>query len=123
MRLRRRYRLAELSSDRRVGAQSRRQLRDEQRHWLRLQWRLIVMAGAFASVVAAAIHAFAWKPVAPYVVGAVLTSAGWWIYTLMLETGGSQPLPMLRALATRMDALIADGEGAQDFAVLGRSEQ
>ena len=42
---------------------------------------------------------------------------------LMLETADGQPVPMLRALATRMDALIADGEGGKDFAVLGRSER
>jgi hypothetical protein len=29
-------------------------------------------------------------------------------------------VPLLRALATRMDELIADGEGGKDFAVLGR---
>lgn len=42
---------------------------------------------------------------------------------LMLETADEQPVPMLRALATRMDDLIADGEGGKDFAVLGRTEQ
>ncbi len=42
---------------------------------------------------------------------------------LMLETAEAQPVPMLRALASRMDALIADGVGAQDFAVLGRLEK
>ncbi len=41
---------------------------------------------------------------------------------LMLETAGNQPVPMLRALAARMDVLIGDGEGARDFAVLGRAE-
>jgi len=41
---------------------------------------------------------------------------------LMLETAGTQPTPMLSALAQRMDALIADGRGVDDFAVLGRRE-
>ena len=41
---------------------------------------------------------------------------------LMLETAGLQPVPLLRALAARMDGLIADGEGGKDFAVLGRRE-
>ena len=41
---------------------------------------------------------------------------------LMLETGDGYPMPLVRALAERMDALIADGDGAQDFAVLGRPE-
>lgn len=39
---------------------------------------------------------------------------------LMLETSGQQPVPLLRALASRMDQLIAEGEGGKDFAVLGR---
>lgn len=41
---------------------------------------------------------------------------------LMLETSGTQPVPMLQALAARMDALIAAGHGTDDFAVLGRHE-
>lgn len=41
---------------------------------------------------------------------------------LMLETAHGYPVPLLRALAGRMDDLIADGEGLQDFAVLGRHE-
>jgi 3-hydroxyisobutyrate dehydrogenase len=39
---------------------------------------------------------------------------------LMLETAASVPLSVLPGLAGRMDALIADGEGAKDLAVLGR---
>jgi 3-hydroxyisobutyrate dehydrogenase len=41
---------------------------------------------------------------------------------LMLETAGGQPVPVLHALATRMDELIRDGNGAHDFAVMGRRE-
>lgn len=41
---------------------------------------------------------------------------------LMLETAEGYPVSMLRALAQRMDVLIDDGEGARDFAVLGRVE-
>lgn len=41
---------------------------------------------------------------------------------LMIETSGQQPIPVLRALAARMDDLIHDGQGLQDFAVLGRVE-
>lgn len=39
---------------------------------------------------------------------------------LMLETAHDKPVPMLRALAARMDERIAAGEGQEDFAVLGR---
>ncbi|MCU0624477.1 MAG: NAD(P)-dependent oxidoreductase, partial [Gemmatimonadaceae bacterium] len=39
---------------------------------------------------------------------------------LMLETAGAEPLAVLPGLASRMDTLIAAGEGAQDLAVLGR---
>ena len=39
---------------------------------------------------------------------------------LMIETAGSQPLAALPAIAARMDALIAEGRGAEDYAVLGK---
>lgn len=37
---------------------------------------------------------------------------------LMLETTGAAPAPMLAALASRMDEVIADGHGRDDMAVL-----
>jgi 3-hydroxyisobutyrate dehydrogenase-like beta-hydroxyacid dehydrogenase len=39
---------------------------------------------------------------------------------LMLETAAPRPLAALPAIAERMDALIAEGHGAEDMAVLGR---
>lgn len=39
---------------------------------------------------------------------------------LMIETAGGRPLATLGAIAARMDALIAEGHGAADMAVLGR---
>lgn len=41
---------------------------------------------------------------------------------LMIDTSGDQNIPLLRALASRMDELIRDGDGDKDFAVLGRTE-
>ena len=38
---------------------------------------------------------------------------------LMLETAGAEPLATLPGIAARMDALIAEGHGADDLAVLG----
>jgi 3-hydroxyisobutyrate dehydrogenase-like beta-hydroxyacid dehydrogenase len=38
---------------------------------------------------------------------------------LMLETVGDVPLSVLPGIASRMDALIADGHGEQDLAILG----
>jgi 3-hydroxyisobutyrate dehydrogenase-like beta-hydroxyacid dehydrogenase len=38
---------------------------------------------------------------------------------LMLETAGTRPIAALAAIASRMDALIADGHGAEDLAVMG----
>jgi 3-hydroxyisobutyrate dehydrogenase-like beta-hydroxyacid dehydrogenase len=38
---------------------------------------------------------------------------------LMMETAGDLPLAVLPALAQRMDALIDEGHGAEDLAVLG----
>ncbi|MES2523653.1 MAG: NAD(P)-dependent oxidoreductase [Gemmatimonadota bacterium] len=39
---------------------------------------------------------------------------------LMLESAGGEPIPMLRALASRMDEVIAAGDAPHDVAVLGR---
>jgi len=39
---------------------------------------------------------------------------------LMLETAGGRPLAVLPGVAARMDALIAEGHGADDLAVVGR---
>jgi 3-hydroxyisobutyrate dehydrogenase len=39
---------------------------------------------------------------------------------LMLETAGSKPLSTLPGVAARMDALIAEGHGAEDLAVMGK---
>jgi 3-hydroxyisobutyrate dehydrogenase-like beta-hydroxyacid dehydrogenase len=38
---------------------------------------------------------------------------------LMLETASSHPLAVLPGIASRMDALIADGHGGDDLGVLG----
>jgi 3-hydroxyisobutyrate dehydrogenase len=39
---------------------------------------------------------------------------------LMLETAGSQPMAVLPGVAERMDALIAEGHGMDDLAVMGK---
>jgi 3-hydroxyisobutyrate dehydrogenase len=39
---------------------------------------------------------------------------------LMKETAGAQPLAALPSIAERMDELLAEGHGDEDFAVLGR---
>ncbi len=39
---------------------------------------------------------------------------------LMMETAGDLPLAVLPSLAARMDAVIAEGFGAADFAVIGK---
>jgi 3-hydroxyisobutyrate dehydrogenase-like beta-hydroxyacid dehydrogenase len=39
---------------------------------------------------------------------------------LMLETAGDKPLSSLPGIAARMDALIAEGRGAEDLAVMGK---
>jgi len=41
---------------------------------------------------------------------------------LMMETAGDAPLSALPAIAKRMDALIAEGLGNDDLAVMGRAE-
>lgn len=39
---------------------------------------------------------------------------------LMIDTAAANPLAMLPAIAARMDALIAEGHGADDLAVMGK---
>ena len=39
---------------------------------------------------------------------------------LMMETAGNLPLAVLPSLASRMDAVIAEGHGASDFAVIAK---
>ncbi len=39
---------------------------------------------------------------------------------LMLATAGTEPVPMLHALAGRMDTMLAAGEGAKDVSVLAK---
>ena len=88
VRLRDRHRRAQLASDRRAGAQSRREVRARQRRWLRRHLMPMVLVAALASMMAGFIHLFVWQPVAPYAIGALLASTAWWVYAMMLETGG-----------------------------------
>ncbi|MHB0947517.1 MAG: NAD(P)-dependent oxidoreductase [Gemmatimonadaceae bacterium] len=41
---------------------------------------------------------------------------------LMMETAGKRPLAVLPGLAARMDAVIAQGHGADDFTIIGRQD-
>lgn len=83
-----RHREFVLSSDRRVGAQSRRDLRKAQTRWAHVHWPLMAIAALTAVAFAVLALLFIPSRVAPYVVGALLASPAWWIYTLMLEVGG-----------------------------------
>jgi hypothetical protein len=42
---------------------------------------------------------------------------------LILEAAGGQPMPVLAALAARMDQVIASGLGEYDLAVLAKREE
>lgn len=59
-----------------------------QRRWLRRHWLAIMLVTVLAGLAAGFVHVFVWQPVAPYAIGALLASAAWWVYTMMLETGG-----------------------------------
>ncbi len=59
-----------------------------QRRWLRRGWRVIVLAAVLAVLLAGFVQVFVPKPVAPYAIGALIASTAWWVYVLMLETGG-----------------------------------
>lgn len=59
-----------------------------QRRWLRRPWLAIMLVTVLAGLAAGFVHVFVWQPVAPYAIGALLASAAWWVYAMMLETGG-----------------------------------
>jgi 3-hydroxyisobutyrate dehydrogenase-like beta-hydroxyacid dehydrogenase len=40
---------------------------------------------------------------------------------LMMETADARPLATLPGIAARMDALIAEGYGAKDLAIIGKA--
>lgn len=47
-----------------------------------------MLVTVLAGLAAGFVHVFVWQPVAPYAIGALLASAAWWVYAMMLETGG-----------------------------------
>jgi hypothetical protein len=85
--LRDRHRQAQLASDRRAGAHSRREVRRLQREWAQKFWMIIVGTLVAAGVAAALIHRFIDTPFAPYATGALLASACWFLYVQLLLTG------------------------------------
>lgn len=78
----------QLSADARAGAYSRRQLELTQLKWLRTNRRAAasLLGGCVALAVVAQVVAA--NRFSPYVVGAVLASGPWLLYTIMLETDG-----------------------------------
>ena len=87
-----RRRAVELASDSRVGAHARRELRKHQIDWLRRHWQFIAVSIPTAAGLSAIALVFIPHPLAPYLVGAILSSMAWWIYVTMLETGGMTAL-------------------------------
>ncbi len=94
-----------LASHIRAGAHSRRLLRSEQKAWLARNWRIVAMTFALGTVGAIAAHALLPTQFAPFLIGAIAASCGWWIYTLMLELGG---LANLRAGVTAEEWTAAE---------------
>ena len=86
--LRQRRRSNQLSADARAGAYSRRQLESTQLKWLRTNRRAAasLLGGCVALAVVAQVVAT--NRFSPYMVGAVLASGPWLLYTIMLETDG-----------------------------------
>lgn len=78
----------ELASTRRAAAHARRQVRREQLLWVQRASGFLFSTLAFCvvAVVIAVVVLPDW--LAPYVVGAEMTSFGWWIYLVMLKTAG-----------------------------------
>ena len=83
-----RYRSHQLSSDQRAGAWSRREVRRSQRAWLRRHWRLAGIVAVWGAFTCGLVEVFVPRPVDSYVVGALVASVGWWIYSMMITTAG-----------------------------------
>lgn len=77
-----------LSSQMRAGAHTRRLLRSGQKAWLATNWRIIVGTVALGLIGSIAAHMLLPAQFAPFLIGAIAASCGWWIHTLMLEIGG-----------------------------------
>ncbi|MFN6118446.1 MAG: hypothetical protein ACK5CE_02220 [Actinomycetes bacterium] len=77
-----------LASQMRAGAHMRRQLRSEQKAWLARNWRIVAVTFTLGTVGAIAAQALLPAQFAPFLIGAIAASCGWWVYTLMLELGG-----------------------------------
>jgi nuclease-like protein len=128
-----RRRSALLSSRGRTGAQSRRQVRSMERDWLRDHWTVLVGFLLGVSAMAAAVIWLAPPWLAPFVAGAMVASASWWVYVLMLETGGiankragitaeeqtAAELRRLRSRGWRTINHVMLAKGDVDHAVLG----
>ena len=83
-----RYRSRELSGDQRAGAHSRREVRRLQQHWLRKRWRVVAWVALGVILACVLVEIVAPSQIRSYVVGALLASAAWWVYCLMITTGG-----------------------------------
>ena len=134
-RLRERHRIVQLSSDRRAGTHSKREIRALQRQWIRLNWASVlgvtIMIGAL--VVAASFLTPDWST--EYVIGAFVASLGWQLHLTMLDTGGiaTKRLGVLaeqwtadelrklrrRGWLTINHVMLKDHQGDVDHAVVG----
>ena len=83
-----RYRSRELSGDQRAGAWSRREVRRLQQQWLRRRWRVVAWIALGVVLACVLVEVFVPSQIRSYVVGALLASAAWWVYCLMITTGG-----------------------------------
>jgi hypothetical protein len=81
-----------LASQMRAGAHMRRQLRSEQKAWLARNWRVAAVTFGLGAVSAIAAHVLLPAQFAPFLIGAIVASCGWWVYTLTLELGGQANL-------------------------------
>lgn len=83
-----RRRQRQLSGNERAAYFARRQVQSLQRRWIRANWRVELLVAGAAVLATGGAWAFVWDPLAPYVIGALVASAGWLIYVFMIQTGG-----------------------------------
>jgi len=83
-----RRRQNDLSSNQRAGIHSRRQIRGSLAHWLRVVWRALLFAALLTLALLGMLNVFTPAPLFPYLAGATVASAFWFVYLLFIESSG-----------------------------------
>jgi hypothetical protein len=100
-----------LSSLARAGAHTRREVRSLQKEWLKRSWRIPAIVAALGAALVILTHFLAPDALRQYLIGAIVASCVWWVYTLMLEMSG---------LAAKRSGILAEERTSAELTRLHR---